>query len=135
MLIVPSLIALARESAPGITLQIANISANLAQALDQQQVDIALGAFDRVPPSLRSEVLFRDEKVWATGTHHPLAKQPFDHATVLAWLRLAIGIGSAGLKSREPPAGNDLVLRLILETDDEAISPRSAKRASASRSR
>jgi hypothetical protein len=80
-------------------------------------------------------VLFRDEKAWATGTHHPLAKQPFDHATVLAWLRLAIGIGSAGLKSREPPAGNDLVLRLILETDDEAISPRSAKRASASRSR
>jgi len=49
-LIVPSLIALARKSAPGITLQIVNISANLAQALDQQQVDIALGAFDRVPP-------------------------------------------------------------------------------------
>ena len=61
MLIVPSLIALARESAPGITLQIVNISANLAQALDQQQVDIALGAFDRVPPRLRSEVAISKE--------------------------------------------------------------------------
>ncbi len=102
MLIVPSLIALARKSAPGITLQIVNISANLAQALDQQQVDIALGAFDRVPPRLRSEELFRDEKAWAIGA------------------------------SREPPARNDLVLRVILETDDEAGSPPSAQRASAS---
>ena len=131
-LIVPSLIALARKSAPGITLQIVNISANLAEALDQQQVDIALGAFDRVPPRLRSEVLFRDEKAWAIGTHHPLTKQPFDHAAFLAWPRLAIGIASAADKSREPPARNDLVLRVILETDDEAILPRSARRASAS---
>jgi DNA-binding transcriptional LysR family regulator len=132
MLIVPSLIALARKSAPGITLQIVNISANLAQALDQQQVDIALGAFDRVSPRLRSEELFRDEKAWAIGTHHPLAKQPFDHAAFLAWPRLAIGIASAADKSREPPARNDLVLRVILETDDEAGSPPSARRASAS---
>ena len=131
-LIVPSLIALARKSAPGITLQIVNISANLAEALDQQQVDIALGGFDKVPPRLRSEVLFRDEKAWAIGTHHPLTKQPFDHAAFLAWPRLAIGIASAADQSREPLARNDLVLRIILETDDEAISPRSAQRASAS---
>jgi DNA-binding transcriptional LysR family regulator len=131
-LIVPSLIALARKSAPGITLQIVNISANLAEALDQQQVDIALGAFDRVPPRLRSEVLFHDEKAWAIGTHHPLTKQPFDHAAFLAWPRLTIGIASAANKSREPPARNDLVFRVSLETDDEAISPRSAQRASAS---
>jgi DNA-binding transcriptional LysR family regulator len=41
-LVVPSLIALARKSAPGIILQIVNISADIAQALDRQQVDIAL---------------------------------------------------------------------------------------------
>jgi len=104
MLIVPSLIALARKSAPGITLQIVNTSADVAQALDQQQVDIALGAFEKVPPRLRSEVLFRDEKAWAIGTHHPLAKQPFDHAAFLAWPRLAIGLARAADKSREPPA-------------------------------
>jgi DNA-binding transcriptional LysR family regulator len=77
-LVVPDLIALARKSAPGITLQIVNTSADLAQALDQQQIDIALGAFDRVPPRLRSEVLFHDEKAWAIVSHHPLAKQPWD---------------------------------------------------------
>jgi DNA-binding transcriptional LysR family regulator len=131
-LIVPSLIALARKSAPSITLQIVNISADVARALDQQQVDIALGAFDKVPPRLRSEVLFHDQKAWAIGTHHPLAKQPFDHAAFLAWSRLAIGLARAADKSREPPARDDLVFRGILETDDEADSPRSAQRASTS---
>jgi transposase len=65
-------------------------------------------------------VLFHDEKAWALGTHHPLAKQPFDHAAFLAWPRLAIGIATPADKSREPPAPNDLVFRVILETDDEA---------------
>jgi DNA-binding transcriptional LysR family regulator len=131
-LIVPNLVALARKSAPGITLQIVNTSADLAQALDQQQVDIALGAFDRVPPRLRSEVLFHDEKAWAIGAHHPLAKQSFDHAAFLAWPRLAIGIATAANLSREPPVRNDLVSRVILETDDEADSPRATQRASTS---
>jgi len=131
-LIVPNLIGLARKSAPGISLQIVNVGTELAQALDQQQVDIAFGAFDKVPPRLRSEVLFRDEKAWAIGTHHPLAKQPFDHAAFLAWPRLAIGIATAADKLRAPPTRNDLVFRFILETDDEAGSPRSAQRASAS---
>src|SRR5260221_4555881 len=132
MLIVPSLIALARKSAPGITLQIVNGTADVAKALDQQQVDIALGSFDKVPPRLRSEVLFHDEKAWAIGTHHPLAKQPFDHAAFLAWPRLAIGLARAADKSREPPSRNDLVFRVILETEDEADSPRAALRASTS---
>jgi len=130
--ILPSLIALVRRSAPGITLQIVNISTDLAQALDQQQVDIALGAFDKVPPRLRSEVLFCDEKAWAVGSHHPLAKKPFDHAAFLAWPRLAIGVATAADKSRAPLARNDLVRRVILETDDKPDSPRSAHRASAS---
>jgi DNA-binding transcriptional LysR family regulator len=132
MLIVPNLIALARKSAPGITLQIVNIRADLAQALDQQQVDIVLGAFDRVPPRLRSEVLFHDEKAWAIGAHHPLAKQPFDQAVFLAWPRLFVGIATAVDKSREPSARNDLVFRVSLEADDEAGTPRSAQRASSS---
>jgi DNA-binding transcriptional LysR family regulator len=73
MLIVPSLIALARKSAPGITLQIVNTNANLVQTLDQQQADIAFGAFDNIPARFGSEVLFSDEKAWAIGTHRPHA--------------------------------------------------------------
>jgi DNA-binding transcriptional LysR family regulator len=131
-LIVPKLIGLAHKFAPGISLQIVNVGTELVQALDQQRVDLALSAFDKIPARFRSEVLFSDEKVWAIGSHHPLAKQPFDHAALLAWPRLAIGIAPAAGQSREPPARNDLVLRVILETDEEAISPRSAQRTSAS---
>jgi len=131
-LVVPNLIALARKSAPGITLQIVNIRADLAQALDQQQVDIALGALNKVPPRLRSEVMFRDEKAWAIGAHHPLAQQPFDQAAFMAWPRLFVGNATAVDKSREPSARDDLVLRVILETDNEAGTPRSAQRASSS---
>jgi DNA-binding transcriptional LysR family regulator len=132
-LIVPNLIGLARKFAPGISLQIVNVGTDIAQALDQQRIDLALSAFDKIPARFRSEVLFSDEKAWAIGTHHSLAKQPFDHAAFLAWPRLAIGIASAVGQSREPPpARNDLVLCVILETDDEAISPRSAQRTSPS---
>jgi DNA-binding transcriptional LysR family regulator len=106
-LIVPSLIALACKSAPGITLQIVNVGTELAHALDQQRIDLALSAFDKIPARFRSEVLFRDEKAWAIGTRHPLARRPFDHATFLAWPRVAIGIASAADKFREPPARND----------------------------
>lgn len=130
-LIVPSLIALVRKSAPGITLQIVPV-ADVAQALDQQQVDLAFGGVDKLPPRLRSEVLLRDEKVWAVGAKHPLANRPFDYAALLDWPRVTIGIASAADKSRERPARNDLVLRGILETDDEAGSPRLNQRASAS---
>jgi DNA-binding transcriptional LysR family regulator len=77
-------------------------------------------------------VLFHDEKAWAIGAHHSLAKQPFDHAAFLAWPRLAIGLARAADKSRESPARDDLVFRGILETDDEADSPRAAQRASTS---
>jgi len=45
-----------RKSASGIALQIVNTDANLAY--DQQQADIALGAFEKIPAGFRSEVLW-----------------------------------------------------------------------------
>ncbi len=130
-LIVPTLIALARKSAPGISLQIVNSGANLAQALDQQQVDIALSAFDKVPSRFRHAVLFRDELSWVIGAHHPLANQLFDHSAFLAQPRLAIGFALAADKAHETPGGDDLVQHAILETDDEAATAASARRPSA----
>src|SRR5258705_8978855 len=60
-LIVPNLIGLARKFAPGISLQIVNVGTELAQALDQQRIDLALSAFDKIPARFRSEALFSDE--------------------------------------------------------------------------
>jgi DNA-binding transcriptional LysR family regulator len=79
MLIVPNLIALARKSAPSITLQIVNTSADLAQALDQQQVDIALGAFDRVPPASDPKFSFTMRK---RGRSAPIILSPNNRSTM-----------------------------------------------------
>jgi hypothetical protein len=46
----------ARKSASGIAPQIVNTDANLAH--DQQQADIASGAFEKIPAGFRSEVLW-----------------------------------------------------------------------------
>ena len=68
--IMACLFGVLRRQAPGVTLQVTK-SYNLTQALDQQQVDVVLGAFDKVPARLRSEVLFHDELVWVIGAHNP----------------------------------------------------------------
>jgi len=61
-LIVPNLIRLAHKFAPGISLQIVNVGTEIVHALDQQRIDLALSAFDKIPARFRSEVLFGDEK-------------------------------------------------------------------------
>jgi DNA-binding transcriptional LysR family regulator len=121
-LIVPTLVRLARKFAPGVSLQIVNLSTNLAQAIDQQRVDLALSSFKRLPPRFRSEVLFKDEKAWAIGAHHPLAKQPFDHAKFMEWPRLAIDLAPSAEPFRDQSATHDIIRRVILEAQDEAAS-------------
>jgi len=121
------LIALARKSAPGISLQIVNTGAKLTQALDQQQVDIALGGFDRIPTRFRSEMLFRDQLAWVISARHPLAEQPLDHAGFLARPLLGLVPTPVAERSRERLAREDILLHSILEVGGGA---RSAKRAS-----
>jgi DNA-binding transcriptional LysR family regulator len=123
------LIALARKSAPGISLQIVNTGAKLTQALDQQQVDIALGGFDRIPSRFRSEMLFRDQLAWVISARHPLAEQPLDHAGFLARPLLGLVATPVADRSRERLARDDILLHSILEVGG-AVSSRPAKRAS-----
>ena len=124
------LIALARKSAPGISLQIVNTGTKLTQALDQQQVDIALGGFDRIPTRFRSEMLFRDQLAWVISARHPLAEQPLDHAGFLARPLLGLVATPVAERSRERLARDDILLHSILEVGGGAVSSRSAKRAS-----
>ena len=82
---------LVRRSAPGVSLQFVNLGANLTQAVDQQQVDVVLGGFGRIPIRFRSEFLFQDELAWVTGVHHaageqPSTMRPFSHGPASASL-------------------------------------------------
>jgi DNA-binding transcriptional LysR family regulator len=82
------LIALVRHAAPGISLQVLNRGPHITQAVDQQQVDIVLGAFARVPGRFRSEVLFRDQLVWVCSANHPLAEKLETDEAMLAQPRV-----------------------------------------------
>jgi DNA-binding transcriptional LysR family regulator len=102
-----------------VTLQIVNTNPYVTQALDQQQVDVVLGAFDKVPSRFRSEVLSHDELVWVIGSQHPLANQRLDHKTLLAQPRL--GITSMLPSERTPTPGRDeLVRHAIVGLGDES---------------
>jgi len=119
--IVVSLMELLRRTAPDVTLQIVNTNPYVTQALDQQQVDVVLGAFDKVPSRFRSEVLFHDELVWVIGAQHPLANQRLDHKTMLAQPRL--GITPTLPSERRPMPGRDeLVRHAIVGLGDESES-------------
>jgi DNA-binding transcriptional LysR family regulator len=114
--VIVRLIALARQSAPNVSLQIVDISADLAQALDQQRIDVVLGAFDRIPNRFRSERVFCDELAWVVGADHPLATRPFDHEAFLAWPRLGIAPALVPDGSREPTIREEIIRHAILET-------------------
>ena len=63
-LLVPQLVARARKVAPGVTIRIVPVGAGLLAELDEGTVDLALGAFDRVPARLTGQTLFHEDLVW-----------------------------------------------------------------------
>lgn len=63
-LLIPNLIARAREVAPGVRLRIVALGSDLLANLDEENVDLALGAFGQVPHRLTAEPLFREDLVW-----------------------------------------------------------------------
>jgi DNA-binding transcriptional LysR family regulator len=122
-------IKLAREKAPGVSLQIVNLGTNLTQAVDQQQVDLVLGAFGRVPVRFRSEWLFQDEFAWVTGAHHP----PSDHEAFLTRPRVGIVAPPLSDKWRESSSRDDIQRHAIPDVSDSAAaSSASAKHGPAS---
>jgi len=120
--VIARLIVLVRKTAPDVSLQAINMGPHTTQALDQQQVDVVLGGFDRIPTRFRSEVLFRDELVWVVGARSA-AHSPLDHKSLLK--RPLLGIVSTLVpdRSRAPLARDEIVHRSILGVDDGTFPP------------
>jgi DNA-binding transcriptional LysR family regulator len=85
---IAGLITLVRHAAPRVWLRVLNLGPHVTQALDQQQVDIVLGTFSKVPTRFRSEVLFRDQLVWVCSANHPLAEKLDTDEAMLAQPRI-----------------------------------------------
>ncbi|TPG43390.1 LysR family transcriptional regulator [Sphingomonas koreensis] len=93
VLLVPELIARLRAIAPDVVVRIQPLGPELLSELDESSVDLALGAFTRVPSRLTKERLYREELVWIAAADNPLADAPFDHDALAAAPRLTIAVG------------------------------------------
>jgi DNA-binding transcriptional LysR family regulator len=116
------LIALARATAPDVSFQAVNMGPLITQALDQQQVDVVLGGFDRIPPRFRSEVLFRDELVWIVGARSS-ARLPLDYKSLLKRPQIGIAFAPVSDRPRAPLARDEIVHRSILGVDEGIFPP------------
>jgi DNA-binding transcriptional LysR family regulator len=117
-LLIPGLIARIRAAAPDVTLRIVPFGPELLSELDEGGVDLALGAFTRVPSRLSSEGLYREELVWIAAAANPIARAPFDAEAFAVAPRLTISADRpfAGLRAAAPDGG--LERRLIAETGE-----------------
>jgi DNA-binding transcriptional LysR family regulator len=102
-MLVPMLAARIRREAPGVSLKIVELAEDLSAALDRGSIDIALGAFVRVPSRVMVEPLFREELVWIAAVDNPLVSGPLlggpiNSATLAAQPRILISAarGSEG---------------------------------------
>jgi DNA-binding transcriptional LysR family regulator len=90
-LLMPELVARSRTMAPGVSIRAVPVDTRLLADLDESIVDVALGAFTRVPARLVARTLFREDLVWIASRHNPIGCGPVDHDHLVAQSRLAIG--------------------------------------------
>jgi len=105
-LLMPDLLARAREVAPGVSFAVSAPGADLVTLLDDGAVDIALGAFGRVPRRLTLEHLFDEQLVWIASADGAFASDPPRRADIAARPQLRIATGRPqGARSYVSEAG------------------------------
>jgi DNA-binding transcriptional LysR family regulator len=124
--VIARLITLMRTAAPDVSLQAVNMGPHVTQALDQQQVDVTLGGFDRIPARFRSEILFRDELVWIVGARSS-AQLPLDYKSLLKRPQLGIAAAPVSDRPRALLARDEIVQRSILGVDEGTFPPHTNK--------
>lgn len=81
--LIPGLIAAARKNAPGVTFHAVPIRSDLLGLLEDSTVDLALGAFTRLPARIAYHTILREELVWIAAQSNPLVKAGLTHAELL----------------------------------------------------
>jgi DNA-binding transcriptional LysR family regulator len=74
--LMPSVIAELRQSAPGLELSLQSPGRALGEDLQTGRTDLALGAFGRVDGRFERETLFQETRVWVLRAGHPAARTP-----------------------------------------------------------
>ena len=121
VLLVPELIARVRTVAPDVVLRVVPLAPDLLSELDENAVDLVLGAFTRVPPRLRTEPLFREELVWIAAADNPIAQAPVTPEQLRGAARLMISGGRPFESLRSATADGGLARKAIAEAGEAAV--------------
>jgi DNA-binding transcriptional LysR family regulator len=89
-LLVPLLAQRVRLEAPGVSLRIVELADQLVEMLDAGSVDVALGAFTRVPKRIIVEPLYSEELVWIAAAGNPILDGPVDAKMLATQPRITI---------------------------------------------
>ena len=72
--LIPSVVRLMGQRAPGATLNVTPYGAGTVEALDTGRIDAALMGADTLPRRFRFRLLFQEAMVWIVRTGHPLTE-------------------------------------------------------------
>jgi DNA-binding transcriptional LysR family regulator len=91
--LVPRLLALLHDRAPGITLKVQSQYSHQLNGLERGEIDFVLNLqFSNLPAEFRSEVMFEDEPVILARTGHPLRKKRWNRDDLLRYPRIALRV-------------------------------------------
>jgi DNA-binding transcriptional LysR family regulator len=91
--LVPRLLALLHDRAPGITLKVQSQYSHQLDGLERGEIDFVLNLqFSNLPAEFRSEVMFEDEPVILARTGHPLRKKRWNRDDLLRYPRIALRV-------------------------------------------
>ena len=91
--LVPRLLALLHDRAPGVTLKVHSQYSHQLDGLERGEIDFVLNLqFSNLPAEFRSEEMFEDQPVILARTGHPLRKKRWTRADLLRYPRIALRV-------------------------------------------
>jgi DNA-binding transcriptional LysR family regulator len=91
--LVPRLLALLHDRAPGMTLKVHSQYSHQLAGLERGEIDFVLNLqFSNLPAEFRSEVMFEDEPVILARAGHPLRRKKWNRDDLLRYPRIALRV-------------------------------------------
>lgn len=117
--LLPSLIAAIAEAAPRIRLRFVALPDQLADALTEGGIELALGSFsETLPPRFHAAPLFSDTSVWVVAADHPLVGSRLSLNELLKLPQVAINAAADFAGTRGHMMSGGLRRRVSVDLDE-----------------
>ena len=125
--LIPRLLAMLRERAPGMTLRVQSQYHAQLKGLELGEVDFVLNLeFSDLPPEFESQVMYTDTPAILARTAHPLRRKPWTRDDLLRYPRIALRVPDADKFSLFRPRAGQPPLSQIwpatFETDNLTVA-------------